>query len=647
MAYAFFFVALIYKLKVLYRSLSMGPYVFNVLIFMIVAISISYHFLVNPIIVLSAENPFYVLFFILYPILDIGIGFLSINIFLMTRYTNEYKAFLFLSLGFFTLIITDTLYVSLLIRDKYVNAGIIDPLWILALLLIGYANFHVDIIKEDKKWTSNNYPKQRDNGLFLNLSVILLAFLVMHGTGWIWNALVLGLVLSIIVIVIRHIWMIRKHRELLHDLWYHAYHDKLTSLLNRTSYLKDIKDLIDFAEKNQQKFAIMLLDFDRFKNINDTLGHGIGDELLKKCSIVLKQTIPNNGRVYRVGGDEFIIVLQDATEDYCMNIAETILKSFSKALTVDIYQISITPSIGISIYPDNGTTSETLLKNADTSMYLAKSKGKNRYEMFSRELNHKLARRMQIEHDLTQAIDKKEFILYYQPKVNLQTREIIGVEALLRWNHPTLGNIPPDEFIPLAEETGQIVPIGNWVLNETCKQLKECEQSGHKNMMMCINVSVRQFQSMDFLKNVKKAIEATEVNPKQIELEITESIMQNITDSTRILNELRKMGIKSSIDDFGTGYSSLSVLKKLPIDAIKIDRSFIEELSDTDIAMVKTIMSIGYNLKLKVIIEGIEREDQVTKLLEISNRDIYGQGYLFGKPVPAAEFERLFLEKNI
>src|SRR5690606_13639962 len=165
----------------------------------------------------------------------------------------------------------------------------------------------------------------------------------MHGTGWIWNALVLGLVLSIIVIVIRHIWMIRKHRELLHDLWYHAYHDKLTSLLNRTSYLKDIKDLIDFAEKNQQKFAIMLLDFDRFKNINDTLGHGIGDELLKKCSIVLKQTIPNNGRVYRVGGDEFIIVLQDATEDYCMNIAETILKSFSKALTVDIYQISITP----------------------------------------------------------------------------------------------------------------------------------------------------------------------------------------------------------------------------------------------------------------------------------------------------------------
>src|SRR5690606_12974840 len=272
---------------------------------------------------------------------------------------------------------------------------------------------------------------------------------------------------------------------------------------------------------------------------------------------------------------------------------------------------------------------------------------KNRYEMFSRELNHKLARRMQIEHDLTQAIDKKEFILYYQPKVNLQTREIIGVEALLRWNHPTLGNIPPDEFIPLAEETGQIVPIGNWVLNETCKQLKECEQSGHKNMMMCINVSVRQFQSMDFLKNVKKAIEATEVNPKQIELEITESIMQNITDSTRILNELRKMGIKSSIDDFGTGYSSLSVLKKLPIDAIKIDRSFIEELSDTDIAMVKTIMSIGYNLNLKVIIEGIEREDQVTKLLEISNRDIYGQGYLFGKPVPAAEFERLFLEKNI
>ncbi|MFS0671720.1 EAL domain-containing protein [Ornithinibacillus sp. 179-J 7C1 HS] len=643
--YVFFLTALIYKLKLLYKSLSMGPFLFNILIFMITAISFSVHYLIHPIIQISTE--YAALLYILFPILDIGIGFLSINIFFMTRYTKEFGAFLFLSIGFLIQILNDTLYVYLLTSNQYEIGGIIDPMWSLAILFLGFTNFNVKIFEEETIWKPNSFPNRGDTGLLLNLSVILLAFLVMESTGWIWNALVLGLILSIIVIVIRQIIMMKKHRELLHDLWYHAYHDTLTGLLNRSSYLGDIEELISFAKEHRKKFAVMLLDFDRFKNINDTLGHEIGDQLLQECAIRLKQSISANDRVYRVGGDEFIIILQEATEAYSTSIAETILDNFSKDLTVSHYHISITPSIGISLYPENGTTSEVLLKNADTSMYLAKSKGRNSYELYSVELNNKMARRMQIENDLSHAITRNELLLHYQPKVDLRTREIIGVEALLRWKHPTLGYIAPDEFIPLAEETGQIVSIGNWVFSNACKQLVRWQKKGYYQLKMCINVSVGQFQHKDFLMNLKDILVITGVNPNDIELEITESIMQNIVDSTSILHELRNMGILSAIDDFGTGYSSLSVLKTLPINAIKIDRSFIQDLSETDIAMVRTIMNIGYNLGLEVIIEGIEYEEQRTILLEISNRDILGQGYLFSKPVAADALEEILKKRKL
>jgi diguanylate cyclase (GGDEF)-like protein len=645
-AYVFFLLALVYKLRLLYTSLSMSPFLFNILIFMIAAIAISIHFIIDPIVKLAFEYQSFIFLFTTYPILDIGIGFLTINIFYMTRDTKEYKAFLFLFLGFLTQIITDTIYLHLLNINQYVTGSLITPLWILATLFIGFTNFHVKIYEEEEKWRSSSYPKQKDTGLFLNLSVIFLAFLVIQSLGWSWNALVFGLILSTIVLVFKQIAMTKKLRGLLHDLWYHAYHDKLTGLLNRASYIKDIEELITFANENQKKFAIMLLDFDRFKNINDTLGHEIGDRLLKECASILKESISENDFVYRLGGDEFIIILQHATKNYCQDIAETILENFSKVLTVNVYQISITPSIGISLFPNNGLTSETLLKNADTSMYLAKSKGRNQYELYSRELNNKVTRKMQLETDLTQAIVNHEFHLYFQPKVDLQSREIIGAEALLRWKHPVLGDITPDEFIPLAEDTGQIVPIGDWVLNKACKQLQKWHRNGFQHISMAINVSVLQFQHRGFLKNVEKALMNSGIDPRNIELEITESIMQNIVDSTRILNELREMGIRISIDDFGTGYSSLSVLKSLPIDSIKIDRSFITDLSETDIAMVRTIMNIGFNLNLDVVVEGIEYEDQVTALLEISNHQLYGQGYLFGKPKPADEFEQFFMEKK-
>lgn len=640
-AYALFFASLIYKLNILYKTVSMRPYLFNVLIFMLAAVTLSTHYLINPLIALSTEHQSGAFLYIMYPILDIGIAFIIINIYYMTRQKKEKKTYFFLSLGFLIQIVADSLYAFLLINNQYENGSIIDPLWQLGILIIGFSSFFVEEDDEEgeKTWKFNAEPKPVDNGLILNFSVIYLAFLAMASTGWHLNTLIIGLILSIVVIVIRQIAMMKKQRTLLQDLWYHAYHDKLTGLHNRASYLQDMEELINFSREKNKKFAIMLLDFDRFKNINDTLGHGVGDQLLQECSIRLKASVTENDRVYRVGGDEFIIITQDASEENCMRIADAILKNFSTALSVNIYKISITPSIGISLYPDNGQTSEVLLKNADTSMYLAKSKGRNQYKFYSPDLSNKMARKMMIENELGRAIPREQLILYYQPKVDLQTKEIVGIEALLRWKHPELGFVSPDEFIPIAEETGMIVPIGDWVLYEACKKLIVWQQQGYSHLCMSINVSVSQFRHKGFIQNVERIIHETGVNPADIELEITESIMQNLANSTRILHELRRIGIKTSIDDFGTGYSSLSVLKKLPIDAIKVDRSFIQDLTDKDISMVKTIMNIGFNLNLEVVIEGIEDEKQINTLLDISDSRILGQGYYFSKPAPAEELE--------
>lgn len=642
LAYALFLVSLIYKLKLLYKTVSMSPFLFNIVIFMIAAITLSTHYLINPIIEISQDHHSEAFFNILYPIIDIAIAFVIINIYYMTRQEKEKKTFFFLSLGFFIQIITDTQYAYLLIQNQYEYGSLIDPLWPLALLFIGFSSFYVEAKDEEETWEFTSEPKQVNNGLILNLSVIYLAILALASTEWHLNVLIIGLILSIIVIVARQIVMTRMHLSLLHDLWYHAYHDKLTGLLNRTSYLKDMDGLITFSKENDKQFAIMLLDFDRFKNINDTLGHGTGDQLLQECATILKASISQDDRVYRVGGDEFIIISRNASEENCKRIADTILYNFSKSISVHNYQITITPSIGISLYPYNGQTSELLLRNADTSMYLAKSEGRNQYKFYSPDLSSRISRKMRIENELGDAIALGQFALYYQPKVDLQTKEIVGIEALLRWIHPELGFVSPDEFIPIAEETGLIVPIGDWVLTEACNQIKVWHLMGYNHLVMSVNVSVRQFQHKEFIQNVEKILHQTEVKPSDIELEITESIMQNLEDSTRILHDLRRLGIKTSLDDFGTGYSSLSVLKTLPIDAIKVDRTFIQELSDKDVAMVKTIMNIGFNLNLEVVMEGIEDEEQINTLLTISEERILGQGYYFSKPVPAKELENIF-----
>jgi predicted signal transduction protein with EAL and GGDEF domain len=322
----------------------------------------------------------------------------------------------------------------------------------------------------------------------------------------------------------------------------------------------------------------------------------------------LKDTVGNEGFVSRQGGDEFIILLEDTTKEIVTNVAQRILDEFAKPIEINKQEFFVTPSIGISLYPCDGTDEETLIKHADTAMYQAKELGKNNFRFYSSNLNGSSIRNMELENGLRKALELNQFTLYYQPQVEIGTGEIVGIEALIRWQHPEHGFIPPSEFIPLAEETGLIVPIGKWILRKACEQIKAWQDEGLPQIPIAVNVSVRQFQDDHLIDYISGILEEVGLGAKYLELEITESIMQNIERSTLILNQLKEIGVLLSVDDFGTGYSSLSYLKHLPIDKIKIDKSFVDDIiyHSNQGMMVKTIIDMGLNLQFNVIAEGIE-----------------------------------------
>ncbi|ALC92466.1 histidine kinase [Bacillus sp. FJAT-18017] len=418
-----------------------------------------------------------------------------------------------------------------------------------------------------------------------------------------------------------------------------AYFDSLTGLPNRYRFRTQ---LIEALQHNpSQAISVLFLDLDRFKIINDTKGHSVGDMLLQGVASRLAHTVAEAGVVSRQGGDEFTIFLRNIDREKTVQIARKILNEFSEPFKINGEEFYVTPSIGISMYPIDGKDGETLIKNADTAMYLAKDRGKNNYQFYTSRLQGLSSRKMELETGLRKALEQEQLALFFQPQVELSTGNIIGLEALIRWKHPIRGMIPPSEFIPLAEETGLIVPIGNWVLRKACEQHTLWRRQGYLPMSISVNISVRQFQDDNFLESVKKILEETEMDPSSLELEITESVMRNIDRSIYILNELHQLGVKLALDDFGTGYSSLSNLKHLPIDTVKIDKSFIDDISTEEDggAMVKTILNMGLHMGFHVIAEGIERQEQVDYL--VASGCTVGQGFLFSQPKPAASVQEL------
>ncbi|MBB6452309.1 diguanylate cyclase (GGDEF)-like protein/PAS domain S-box-containing protein [Salirhabdus euzebyi] len=432
---------------------------------------------------------------------------------------------------------------------------------------------------------------------------------------------------------------ITEQKEMEEKIKHLAFHDDLTGLPNRKLFTEKLAKSIDNAKKENGKLAVVFLDLDRFKFINDTLGHLAGDELLMKVANRLEGVLSFEDTVSRLGGDEFIILLNNINEIDIDKIGKKILENFQEPFFINEQEIHTTPSIGISMYPDSGADIDTLIKNADIAMYGAKEQGKNNYQFYSNKMNKLIQRKTQIEKGLRNAISKEELYLVYQPQYQLRTKNMTGAEALLRWKHPEWGPISPAEFIPIAEETGLIVSIGEWVIEEALIQLRSWLDQGHFPMRMSINISVRQIREQNIYRFIKKLLQKYNIPAKLICLEITETVLQKRDEAVPVLQKLHSLGICISIDDFGTGFSSLSYLKHFPLDVLKVDKSFVDDISNgqKDYPIIQSIIDLGKNLNLQVIAEGIETEDQLL-LLEKMDCDI-GQGYYLNKPLSSDDFK--------
>jgi len=428
---------------------------------------------------------------------------------------------------------------------------------------------------------------------------------------------------------------------------YMAYHDSLTQLPNRNLFNERLKQALANAERNKTNVAVLFIDLDRFKVINDSLGHAFGDLLLKSVSRRLQGCLRDHDTIARQGGDEFTVILHDCTEESAKNVAERMINELANPFVLNNHEVTISPSIGISLYPSDGTNPDTLIRNADRAMYQAKDHGKNNYQFYEKDMEAQYTKRLKLENDLRKALARKEFVLYYQPQVDIHSHEVIGVEALIRWNHPENGFISPAEFIPLAEETGLIVPIGEWVLYTACLQNKAWQDAGYTPMRMSVNLSARQFRQTDIDVLVDRVLKETGLDPKYLDLEITENMsMFDVDMTTETLQKLKRLGVNISIDDFGTGYSSLNYLKRFPIDSLKIDQSFVHDIhSDTDdAAIVKAILAMAHSLDLKVVAEGVETERQLSFLKE--QKCDQAQGYYFNRPLSPEHLESMLTKQG-
>jgi diguanylate cyclase (GGDEF)-like protein len=427
-----------------------------------------------------------------------------------------------------------------------------------------------------------------------------------------------------------------------------ATHDALTGLPNRVLLNDRLEQTIALAERSRQQFAVLMVDLDRLKSINDSLGHEAGDQLLKEVAVRLKSTLRKGDTLARIGGDEFIIILTGISGPHDVESAIShLLREVSQPFELAAIEIQTSPSVGVSLYPHDGTDPQTLTKHADAAMYHAKKTGRGTFRFFSPEMNAFTRERLELECALRSAVSRQEFVLHYQPKVDFNTGQIVSVEALIRWSHPGRGMVPPAEFIPLAEETGLILPIGAWVLNEACRQLRAWHEQGHGHLRIAVNLSARQFQEQNLLEVVRTALEHARLDPRFLELELTETaVMQDAVHSAAVLRSLSDLGVRISVDDFGTGYSSLSYLQRFPLNKVKIDRSFVREIAHSpgDSEIVRAIVSLAHSLRLAVIAEGVETIEQLTFLDKIGC-DQY-QGYFCSPPVPAAALAEL-VRRNV
>ena len=491
-----------------------------------------------------------------------------------------------------------------------------------------YDAFWADLLRDDV-WQGEMWDRAKDGSLYpqwLTVSVIR------DAAGAIQNYVV-------------HFSDLGEHAETTAELARMAHFDALTQLYNRSAFESLLPQALHNAQRDNRQLAVLVIDLDRFKNVNDSLGHAIGDQLLKGVAERLRESVRASDIVARIGGDEFIIVLPDIENALSVaGVTSKLKHNLADSYRVGPHTLYATPSIGIALFPADGTDAATLLKNADAAMYHAKAQGRNNFQFFSEGMNIAALERMKIENGLRLAIESTrlgtagQFHLYFQPQLHIDTNRIVGLEALVRWFHPEWGSMPPAQFIPIAEDTGLIQPLGDWVFWESCRQLRILRDAGIADIRVAVNLSAQQLRHADLPAVVHGALACYDLKPTDLELEITESAaMQNPAATIAILNQLSDTGIVLSIDDFGTGYSSLSYLKNLPVQRLKIDRSFVQEIevSRDDHAICSATIALGHHLDLELVAEGVESEGQ-RQLLEKLGCDVL-QGFFYSKPLPATE----------
>jgi diguanylate cyclase (GGDEF)-like protein/PAS domain S-box-containing protein len=422
-----------------------------------------------------------------------------------------------------------------------------------------------------------------------------------------------------------------------------ANYDTLTGMANRSLLQDRLQQALLTAASSGRRIAVAFVDLDRFKYINDSLGHHVGDELLKSVAVRLKSCVRECDTVARLGGDEFVLLINGHTgPEYVRQLMEKMLAAVAQPWAASQGEFLVSCSIGVALHPEDGEDAQTLLKHADSAMYRAKDSGRNNFQFFTRELNVLMTEQLELETHLRRALERNQFVLRYQPRVNLATGQIVGAEALLRWRIPQRGTIAPGRFISLAEETGLIVPIGKWVMQTACRQNKAWQEAGLPPIVVSVNVSARQFRQESLVETVAEVLQTTGLEPRYLELEVTESmVMHDAPQLVAMLDELKDLGVKIAVDDFGTGYSSLSYLKRFPVDRLKVDRSFVEHMTTEadDATIVRAIIALGHNLGLKVVAEGVETAQQARALRAYQCDE--AQGFLFARPVSARDIPRL------
>jgi diguanylate cyclase (GGDEF)-like protein len=418
-------------------------------------------------------------------------------------------------------------------------------------------------------------------------------------------------------------------------------HDQLTGLANRYLFNDRLGQAVAAARRSGRKMAVLFIDLDNFKLVNDTLGHGVGDGMLRSVAGHLVSALRESDTAGRVGGDEFALLLTNLKDELdARRVASKILDALSNSIELRDRSMSCTVSIGIATLPSNGSDPKELVRKADTAMYHAKKRGRNRFEFYTEDMNEAVMRRILLEGGLRTATQDASLRLHYQPLLDLRRERIVGAEALIRWEHPELGFLPPDDFVPVAEETGQIVSLGQWVLEEACRQNAEWQRPGNEGFRISVNISARQLQEADFPEQVRSVLDASNLKPELLDLEITESSLVHDAELTvNALHALKELGVHLSIDDFGTGYSALSYLKHLPIDALKIDQSFVRTLKSdpADATIIQAVVMMARGLNLTTVAEGVETRDQLLLLGSYGCNRM--QGFLFGRPMDAEAFE--------